>query len=140
MDLLSVVYVSSAVTVMSDQALDELLHKARAANQQRRITGMLLHAGGNFLQVIEGPEQSVQDLYEKIHTDARHRGVLRLMQVRTTERHFAEWSMAFRRISGSLEDALPGYSSFLETKSGNAPVRSSRLDTLLRTFRHNMIR
>ncbi|GAB2709244.1 hypothetical protein GCM10011495_12850 [Hymenobacter frigidus] len=39
-----------------------LLRKARHYNQQANISGLLLYANGQFLQVLEGPEPALSDL------------------------------------------------------------------------------
>ncbi|MFT6867445.1 MAG: hypothetical protein ACJA08_002288 [Cyclobacteriaceae bacterium] len=60
-----IIYMSSAVTLFSDNALKDLLSKARKYNLQINITGILLYKDGNFLQAIEGDKNNVEALFKK---------------------------------------------------------------------------
>ena len=66
------VYVSSAVKLFSDEELVQLLEASRENNSKIGVTGMLLYKEGNFMQLIEGPEESVRSLHAKISIDPRH--------------------------------------------------------------------
>ena len=44
----------------------------RHNNARLNITGMLLHSGGYFMQVLEGDEEHVRGLYQMIAGDPRH--------------------------------------------------------------------
>ena len=66
------IYVSSAVEYFDEAALEELLAQARANNARLGITGLLLYGEGAFLQLLEGPRQSVESLYATIREDPRH--------------------------------------------------------------------
>src|SRR6516165_1512197 len=93
-----IAYVSSAVKEFTNQELLDLLKKSRAKNQRLGITGILAYLGGNFMQVLEGDEQSVRHLYETIYEDSRHKDIFILFEEFIPEREFPNWSMAFRYI------------------------------------------
>jgi Sensors of blue-light using FAD len=65
-ELTTIVYVSSAVQLFSPEALLDLLERARENNGRLGITGMLLYKERNFMQALEGPDQTLSDLYSKI--------------------------------------------------------------------------
>jgi Sensors of blue-light using FAD len=71
-DVFSLLYLSQSTIPFSKQDLRELLTKSRENNSQLGITGMLLFKGGNFLQVLEGRQETVMSLYERISRDSRH--------------------------------------------------------------------
>lgn len=96
--MITVVYVSSAVLLMSPTDLLDLLRNSRERNHVAQITGMLLYRDGNFMQVLEGEERVVDALQERIRRDPRHRGMIGLLRQRLAERAFGDWSMGFRNL------------------------------------------
>ena len=64
-------------------------------NQGQNITGCLLIGSNSYLQVLEGPSQSVDKLYSKINNDGRHKNVRNLVDRHIEERMFPSWSMKF---------------------------------------------
>ena len=94
-----IIYLSQATHSLSDEQLQKILLQARRYNAERNITGLLLYGNGHFLQVIEGEQQTVTALYEKIKRDARHGSVITFANKAIEQRTFAEWSMAFKPAS-----------------------------------------
>lgn len=111
--MIHLVYVSSASILLKEEELLELLKKAREKNQKLGITGMLLYKGGNFLQVLEGEEQVVDELYEVIKQDRRHHQIITIGKRKVEERMFPDWEMAFVNLQSVLPEDVPGYSEFL---------------------------
>lgn len=132
------VYVSSAVDLMSSDELLKLLTVSRNNNSQIGITGMLLHKDGNFIQAIEGPEDQVRKLLEKIRKDSRHRGVITLVEGYTDQRQFSEWTMGFYELNSPEAKLIPGYSEFLNVPLTEAEFSAdpSRCQLLLMSFRN----
>lgn len=118
--MLSIVYASSAVRLFNRAELIELLEASHQANQEHGITGMLLYRGGNFIQVIEGENEAVIQLYENIKADPRHNNIILLSQDPILERQFADWSMGFRNIDQMTRQELEGFSEFWKMTS--API------------------
>lgn len=138
--MISVVYISSATNLFSDRDLLDLLAKAREKNSSLDITGMLLYKDGNFMQVLEGPEDKVRGLYSTIQADPRHLGILKLLEHPITDRAFPDWAMAFQNLNDPTLAQMPGYSEFLND-SLNSPAFQqdpTRAQKLLLTFRRNM--
>ncbi len=104
-----IIYISHAVAPMSPSELAELLEKARAFNHAAGITGALFYHDGYFLQVIEGDEAAVRDLYANIKRDPRHRAITTLFEEPIREREFANWSMAFRNLDLDPNGAPEGF-------------------------------
>ena len=92
-------YASYAKQDFSENDLTELLIKARVNNSNLGITGMLVHRAGNFIQVLEGEEAAVKDLYEIIRADERHAGEIIISEGAISERQFDKWAMDFRNYS-----------------------------------------
>lgn len=141
MSLIQLVYVSSAVRFMSDEELAELLRVSRENNARLDITGLLLYKDGNFIQALEGPEEAVLQLYDKISRDPRHVGVMTLVKEPVKNRLFPEWSMGFQNVNKMEASELPGFSAFLieSFTPENFRQNPSRVTVLLTTFK-KMIR
>lgn len=118
MNLIRLVYISSATPPMSDEALAALVEQARTFNAEHDLTGMLIYAEGNFLQVLEGDAREVDELYERICRDPRHAHLLCLERTPITRREFADWNMGFRNLSGVECEDLPDW---LTGITGSAP-------------------
>ena len=95
-----IIYLSSATKPFSLTEINDLLAKAREKNSRLGITGMLIYREGNFIQLIEGDEQAVKNLYSTIKDDSRHKDCLVLDEGTIEKRCFAEWSMNFQKFEG----------------------------------------
>lgn len=94
-NLESLVYVSSAVKLMSPDEIRSLLKRARVRNKEYGITGVLLYINGNIMQYLEGPKDNLDIIYKKIQKDARHTGLIMISREALESRHFGDWSMGF---------------------------------------------
>ncbi|HEA20824.1 hypothetical protein LCGC14_1173420 [marine sediment metagenome] len=68
-------YESIADNNLNVGAMEALLKKARSNNALKGITGCLIYYDGSFVQLLEGEEQNVLELYGKIKLDGRHSDV-----------------------------------------------------------------
>jgi hypothetical protein len=97
------IYVSTASRPFDESDLAALLKSAREANADRGLSGLLVHGGGNFMQLLEGEQTAVEETYERIKRDARHYDVQSIFTVETEDRWCADWSMAYADKSGKKE-------------------------------------
>jgi hypothetical protein len=120
------VYVSSAVTPFSRQEQENLLSQCRERNLRDGITGLLLYKDGNFMQMLEGDKGAVEASFQRIKTDPRHHGIIRLIQGEVSSRDFSDWSMGFRDLGSPQIERIAGYSEFL-----NQSLLTSRSQAIL---------
>lgn len=106
--LKQLVYVSKPTAEMPVTEVRELLVKARINNHFKDISGILLFDGETFLQVLEGLEDAVLALFDKIAQDPRHTQVEALFQRSIEARDFDGWSMGLAHIEGDHMRSLPG--------------------------------
>ena len=78
-----------------DEEIDAILAQARINNRRLGVTGALLYNDGCFAQVLEGPVDAVETLFETIQCDPRHGDVAVLHCQPVEARSFATWSMAY---------------------------------------------
>ena len=81
-------------------AIASILASARRNNLHHGITGALLFSDGCFAQVLEGPQDAVEAIFETIQCDLRHSHVTVLKAHPIDARSFGELSMAFGGIDG----------------------------------------
>ena len=97
MALYQVVYISMVSGDEPSRAeLQSLLAPSVWRNRALGVTGMLLYAHGGFMQLLEGEEEAVKALFDRVRRDDRHRRVTVLVQGPVAERTFADWAMAYR--------------------------------------------
>ncbi|GAA3556148.1 hypothetical protein GCM10022197_09130 [Microlunatus spumicola] len=125
------VYSSAAVRPLAHEALVDLLEQSRTRNDDARVTGMLLYRDSRFLQLLEGDERVVRDLYARIAGDARHREVRTVGERRRLLRQFPTWTMAFRDLA---EEPFrePGCTALFEDAAENVPWAVDELLVRLR--------
>lgn len=111
MGLYHIIYVSKGVNINQNK-LDDILKAAQHFNANNDITGMLLYIDGKFFQVLEGDENDIKKLYEKIKVDERHTQVTTVSAHPIPDRTFKNWSMRYRAISENEFYDLSGISSW----------------------------
>jgi hypothetical protein len=70
-------------------AVLSLLASAQSKNQRLNITGALLSYGGIFAQVLEGPRNSVEQLFARIQLDERNSEVTVALRWRRSRARFS---------------------------------------------------
>lgn len=129
------VYVSYAVRSLSENELIQILMASRENNKALGITGMLLYLQERFIQVLEGNERQVRQLYEKIIQDPLHKKVTVILEGTSKHRMFKDWSMGFKNLSHTDFTRLSGFTDVEEFFSH--PVRDvagSAVMTFLQLF------
>lgn len=127
--LLRIFYTSTAREPFSHQDLEGLLTGSRQRNIHHGITGALVYHDHSFFQVLEGPEDVVRALWEKIQHDPRHFAVHLFLEQRPDTRLFSEWQMAW--VSPKALEMV-GFESRLLRKTQYADLE---LQAMLDSFR-----
>lgn len=77
----------------SNQNLKNIIETSQKNNPSRDVTGCLISGTNTYLQLLEGPDNSVDELYTKIKTDNRHENIEKLVEEDVETRLFKSWSM-----------------------------------------------
>jgi hypothetical protein len=131
MPLIHVMYASSVAADFREHHIPDLLKKARSANQERDVTGMLLYIGGSFFQLLEGEAAVVDSVYAKISRDTRHTRVTLIIREPILERNFTGWTMGFSTVDPIEAGKLLGENDFFNEASCVTRLDSGRAKTLL---------
>ncbi len=128
------IYVSHAANGLKSSDLHDILKKAHEVNANLGITGLLLYKNKRFMQLIEGQEDAVRGLYQKILQDPRHRDLIVLQEDTEPERQFPGWSMAFRNLN-ALPSADKLESGEIEFADDALERHSNKATQLLHLFK-----
>jgi len=88
-------YSSISAKKMMKSHLYMILRQARLNNKLSNVTGLLVFVDGLFLQVLEGEESAVKNIFENIKSDKRHGDINILFEGNVKERAFPNWEMAY---------------------------------------------
>ena len=90
-----ILYTSGASEQCSSEDINSILEVSRRNNPSNSVTGLLIYKKPSFLQYLEGPEQAVTALYEKIKNDKRHSSIETIKDREIDARVFPDWEMGF---------------------------------------------
>ena len=100
------IYTSRPRTPMTLDVLEDIRQASVRNNPSRNITGILLGIENRYLQYLEGDEDKVLELFEKIKADGRHYEVTQWVRGYTKKRIFSEWSMGSWMLSNKVLNSL----------------------------------
>jgi len=112
-----IVYVSFSSKALNNAELKALLKVIRQKNKANGISGLLLYNNSTFIQVIEGLEDTLHQVFEKIKKDTRHTNVVILLEEAIQSRTFPGWYMGFQQIRGHQTKKIKGFSDFMNDSS-----------------------
>lgn len=87
------IYKSRSKTPIDWVLIESLLKTCETGNPKLGITGVLLATRTHFLQVLEGPFESVNELFYEIAKDSRHDSVQLVSFSCVEHRVFSKWTM-----------------------------------------------
>lgn len=94
-----IVYKSEPTRAFEADDCTDILLQSRRNNPKNGITGALIFTGLHFVQALEGPEETVREVYKAVSRDRRHKNVTCLFAEEIEEAEFGPWSMGFERTS-----------------------------------------
>ena len=144
--MIRITYLSQAASNFSSIDLLYLLEQCHVNNPKLGLTGLLIFGNETFLQTIEGENDIVEDLIEKISNDKRHIKFQILSKQSIQNRQYSNWAMGFEKLTEQTIADVPELKNFMlsdfnpEYLSSNVSViesllerhRSSHWDPLIR--------
>ena len=124
-------YTSKATRDFDNADLRKLFVRAAQFNETHDVTGLLVFSDGNFLQTIEGFNDDVQAVYERIQSDPRHTLTGVLVDEPIQRRMYPGWAMM-----ATLQRADATLVSFLKarTEAPDAAFTGGQLRAIEKTL------
>ncbi|GAB5555430.1 MAG: hypothetical protein Sapg2KO_50210 [Saprospiraceae bacterium] len=111
-----ITYISRIAKPLSTTEIETIKIFSSRNNLKVNITGLLVYFEKLFFQIIEGEDEEVDQVYQKIQKDPRHNNILRLKtEYSVGERLFPTWSMKTINLDDNVDDLLRPIKILLQT-------------------------
>ena len=117
-----------------DQLLSEVMPIALVSNAKNDITGALFFHQDRFLQVLEGPENKINQLMNNIQKDTRHTNVEIILNEGLNRRSYEDWSMNSFNLSDNKLIASAELKKATEIYKENLVLRSDALTKFYESY------
>lgn len=109
-----------------NSTLDGILMHARRNNILNDITGALICRRDMYIQLVEGPDEAIDALFDRLQDDDRHVNVRLIASTQVEERIFPQWAM--------LDDTEPSM-TFSKDEVDSGALEAAETETLRAMFR-----
>lgn len=110
------IYVSRSKHPLTQHELLEMLTPIQQNNRLNGISGCLIHQDGEFMQLLEGKQQVIQQLRNRIEADPRHENFRIVAEGPLHKRQFNDWGMVLKNHGDDGENSLPDFSEWQKRK------------------------
>lgn len=114
--MIQLCYASTRVEQQFDliKDLSDILVRARSINTEKNIFGVLYYAEGRFFQCLQGEQAALEQLFQHIMQDTRHRDIVRYPDQTIDQIDFSKWSMKYVNRHSEIASLFQrfGHSSF----------------------------
>jgi len=130
-------YVSRYSKPMDTHELEALGEAAAAKNRKLGITGFLMATGGMFYQVLEGPQDAVEDIYSAIVEDDRHTDLIQLRSEKNAPGLlYPDWSMKTINLDAASHVRLLPLKALVKSVYEQKRLVDNMLWAIERTMQH----
>lgn len=127
-------YISVATRKMSSQDLQDILQSAIENNRQADVSGVLLFNGTNFMQVLEGKQSEVEQVFSDIKNDDRHKNVVVIYRESSSKRDFEDSPMLLQIVPATYGKAPDGVEITKDIALFLPPSLAGHFRTILESF------
>jgi uncharacterized membrane protein (DUF373 family) len=140
--MIRLIFASTALKDWNAEELLGLLKICRTNNSARDITGALIYLHRTFFQILEGDEQAVDETFEKIQKDTRHKDVTQIERKPIAERDFPYWNMGFEKLDEHDLNTFKDFPHFFDKAFTPAGIAAHRgiIDPLVNLLRVKLIK
>lgn len=103
-----ITYFSTAVESTTEADIMDIVAFSRTKNERLGITGVLLYLNGQIVQVLEGQQSIIENLYKSIQVDPRHTNVRTVISHPIGQRLFSHWYMGYEMLTTQQYDEVRG--------------------------------
>lgn len=130
--LKTICYISDSQRPNSLDDLNALYEKARENNSKFNITGILIYKSGNFLQVLEGEHKTVDNTFERIAADSRHKNIFKVINTPIDQRIFQDYNFGFTIINKKEE--LKNLNDYLDWLKNADNILANEVISMVENF------
>lgn len=127
------VYRSYATKNLNQKSVTQIINTSQMHNAKTNLTGLLFYRQNTFIQLLEGEEQAVRELYEKISKDIRHYDIKILIESKSSMRIVPQWSMTYVE-SASADILVKALFEVFESMVNESPKDKNLIMPLLTKF------
>lgn len=109
-----IIYVSTASLDVELGDVQKIISEAIPFNKSVGITGLLAYNGKYFIQCMEGEDEAIDNLYNKVALDKRHCDVQTIGYKQISQRSFDDWNMGLVNDSNVIADVIEDECEFRE--------------------------
>jgi hypothetical protein len=132
-------YVSRFSRPLDEAELERLGEVAATKNKDLDVTGVLMASGGLFYQVIEGPPEAIDELFNTIESDARHSDIIILsVEDSVDNRVFPGWSMKTVNLDAASHVRLMPLKVLMSAVYEQRKLVDNMIWAIERTLKHEM--
>ena len=106
----AIMYKSAPSDGIDKSEFQELLQRSQERNQLYDITGYIFLSKTKIVQPIEGNDDMVDRLYNRITTDNRHENVMTILDKKIEKRTMIGWDMAIIDFWNAKKDKFDEFS------------------------------
>lgn len=114
-----ITYISTLRTGEASSTFKDVERVSHANNARDDLSGLLMFDGLRFLQVLEGPEESVERALARIRADKRHFALVTLSDRTVERRSFGGWAMLCRDVGANCDTLEAMLQPFLANADRN---------------------
>jgi class 3 adenylate cyclase len=119
-------YISKFSQSLTKKEIENIGNISQTNNSREGITGVLLCCSNIFFQILEGEEDRIDSLYQKILKDDRHYQILCLKsELNVSLRIFPEWSMNVIVLDGNNDILMQPIKILLQTWGESQTILAS---------------
>ncbi len=100
------IYLSKVENHVRYEDAESIAEVSARNNAKVGVTGLLVYTPSHFLQVLEGEEGVVREIYERVKEDERHSRVKTLFDGRVAEAEFGKWAMKVKMPSVEMRSEV----------------------------------
>ena len=87
------IYKSKSNTAITWDMVRDIMHSSKVHNDEAQVSGILLASNTHYLQVLEGPYETVNEIFMRIACDRRHCDIQLISFSIIDARVFEDWGM-----------------------------------------------
>lgn len=135
-----ITYISRFARDLSAREIQQLGEVAAQNNRRDGITGVLVCSAGVFFQIIEGEDEKIDGLFERIRRDERHQHVLCLKtEFDVPRRAFPDWSMKIFNLDESHDTLMQPLRSLFQVMMESQGILEKYTQPTVLRFMHDGI-